>query len=439
MAGPKFDAELEGGVFGAIKDALKEDEDPAAASDAVREADDAEKKAEEEKRAEGAEAGGDDDAKKTADEAAAKAKEESDAAAGKKADDDDSAGAGAEKKDGDEEAAPPEAPKLVKFRALGADRQYDLTKKDDLEEMTRRLSLSFKVDDVVAQHDEKVKERVTEHFGGWLDNQKIVVPGEDGKAHISVDGAVGWALRLARESYGPEGVKAFHAAVAKMAAEPDVDDLSVAGIDAEMKSLEEQKKGLDADLDADQIKQTDARLKDLRRTKALASRLEALPKTFKDTVAPLDERFAAADKERTQGQMRERSAVLDRHLDAELAKYQGFKESKTFRRVQIIDEAKRLYIEATQGGKPITHEQALTSAAAAYAGAWQDDLKADRERNQKESDRLRRERNGPKNVAPSPGAKGGPGPSGSDGKKPKTGSQEWLAQQAERLAALRAR
>ncbi|HEU4395987.1 MAG TPA: hypothetical protein VFS92_10510, partial [Planctomycetota bacterium] len=341
--------------------------------------------------------------------------------------------------EGTEEEKTP--PVTLKVRVRGVDRV--LTQ----EEAVKYAQIGLDADALKNELDTViVPKRVNEHFGNWLGEQRIVVEGKDAEGNptmdVSPEGALAWAKRLVVEAYGDSGNKVFQEALTKVAgAAAEVDDLSVEAIDAELKTL-------DPDLD-------EARIRDLKRTRALAVKLEALPKDFEKRTKPLDERLSAAEKEKVEAQTRAKNqariAELDKHLDAELAKYPGYTDTAAYKRpidptdeksepsgrLELIERAKLLMARSVKAGKAITHEEALSAVTKAAASAWQADSKAAREAALKGRDTLRNDRPAPGKTAPSPGAKGGTGSSGPSKHKP--GSAEWLKEQADKLTALKTR
>lgn len=440
----EFDVEKEAAALGAIKDSLADDGDPAEASAAVRETDDVEKEVEEElkddeKKDEGAEGEKKDDDKAAegagTDEGAKSEGDDDKAPPKTKEGDDDEGGKGTE----EEEKAPPVT---LKVRVRGVDRV--LTEEEAVKYAQIGLdadALKNEIDTVI------VPKRVNEHFGNWLGEQRIVVEGKDAEGNptmvVSPEGALAWAKRLVHEAYGKDGPAQFQIALKKVLeqAQEAANELSVEEIDKELATL-------DPDLD-------EARIRDLKRTRALAVKLEALPKDFEKRTKPLDERLSAAEKEKVDAQTRvknqARIAELDKHLDAELAKYPGYTDTAAYKRpidptdeksepsgrLELIERAKLLMARSAKAGKAITHEEALSAVTKAAASAWQADSKAAREAALKGRDTLRNDRPAPGKTAPSPGAKGGTGSSGPSKHKP--GSAEWLKEQADKLTVLKTR
>ncbi len=438
MAGKMdIDVEVESAAFGAIKEALNSDEDPAEASAAIRETDEKEKEVEQEiqsgkKAGEEAGAGKEKDAPAGGADAGktpgAEATEE--AAAKKKADEEAAAAAGGEGAGKPKEGEQEQTPEVFKVRVRGVDRELNR------EEVVSFAQKGMNYETLVGEFDEKVKTRAKEMQGDWLGAQGIVVSGSDGKPAISAEGALRWAQRLIGEAYGANAGQVFQEALAKVSVAPEEDMLSVAAIDKELEVL-------DADID-------EARIRDLKRMRQMAVRLEAMPKTVKDAVDPLDQRLNEATKAEQAAKAQASVAVLDKHLDAELAKIPGFTTSKYFTRpsdpadpksppigrAQIIATARGITSRAHPDRLPTVEEAqaALTQSTKFWADAWQEDRKSASEEALAAADKLRNGRPAPKTTAPSPGAKGGAGGSGPS--KHKVGSPEWSKEQAERLGQI---
>lgn len=267
----------------------------------------------------------------------AKAGEDAGAAAG-------ADGAGSEKPEGEEAGAG--APAKFTFRARGAERSFDLTKKEDIEELQRLANKGANHDALLEEYDDKVQKRVDE----WGVKSGLSIVDKDGNVVPTVEGALGLALKIAKmNGLDPSAV---HAAAAKIlpAAAPAEDDLT----------------GLEADLDEDnpEDKRTLALIRGMR---SLKNENASLRNQIKESVAPLQERFQTEDQRRAAAQSAEVGKNREKHHDTEIQKYKvlaGLKDKDLTRaKAHMLADARQAIAE----GRAKTPEEALTLATKEYA------------------------------------------------------------------------
>lgn len=253
---------------------------------------------------------------------------------------------------------------VLKFRALGADRQFDLSKKEDAEEVTRRLALSYKVDDMTKEHDATVAREADGKYASFLAEKGLIVQDANKQWVYNPEGALKWIVDSTKAAYGQNAQQvlaqlqqAFGTLVGSQPAAPSNDDLSVI------------EKELDKDIPGDAV------------TLSLIGEIRKLRGEVSAKVDPIltarqqeeDARKAASEKQAAQ----EANAAFAKAHDVEIAKYpilgktpEGASEEQ---KQQILDTHRRaMAAKASE----LYHTGAATSPADALAKAtkWYADL-----------------------------------------------------------------